>query len=116
MGPPGSRVRELTLTLISHIEASVVNVGDLLLKEVSKKTEIGHKIDDYIKNMLYVPDDTVVHVLKEHLDTLDKSQNIIIEGFPKTIYQSMAIIKERVIPDLLIVVNYPEEECESFLK
>lgn len=109
-------MRELTLQLSDHFAATVVSVGDLLKKEVSKKTEIGHKIDEYIKHLLYVPDDLVVKVLKEHLETLEKPQNFLIEGFPKTLYQSMAIIKEKVIPDLLIVVNFPDKDCEAFLK
>jgi adenylate kinase len=116
VGPPGSDVRTLTLQLSTHFEATVVSVGDLLNKEVSKKTDTGQKIEEYIKETLYVPDDLVVKVLKAHLSTLDKSQNFIIEGFPKTLYQSMAIVKEKIIPDLFIVVNYPEEQFKNFAK
>lgn len=109
-------MRELTLQLSTHFEAAVVSVGDLLKKEVSKKTEAGQKIEEYIKETLYVPDDLVVKILMAHLSTLDKSQNFIIEGFPKTLYQSMAIVKQKIVPDLFIVVNYPEESCKSFAK
>jgi adenylate kinase len=104
------------LQLSDHFEAKVVSVGDLLKKEVSKKTDIGQTIDEYMKNMLYTPDDQVVKILVSHLSTLDKTQNVIIEGFPKTLYQSMAIVKAKVIPDLLVVVNYPESDCQTFLK
>lgn len=93
-----------------------MSVGDLLKKEVSKKTEAGQKIEEYIKETLYVPDDLVVKILIAHLSTLDKHQNFIIEGFPKTLYQSMAIVKEKIIPDLFIVVNYPEDSCRAFAK
>jgi hypothetical protein len=116
VGPPGSNVRELTLQLSDHFEAVVVSVGDLLKKEVSKKTEIGHRIDEYIRNMLYAPDSLVVQVLRDHIAGLDKTKNIIIEGFPKTLYQSMAIIQEKILPDLLLVVNYSEDQCHTFLK
>lgn len=109
-------MRELTLQLSTHFEATVVSVGDLLKKEVSKKTEAGQKIEEYIKETLYVPDDLVVKILMAHLSTLDKNQNFIIEGFPKTLYQSMAIVKQKIIPDLFIVVNYPEDSCKGFAK
>jgi hypothetical protein len=62
VGPPGSNVRELTLHLSDHFETVVVSVGDLLKKEVSKKTEIGQKMKEYINNLLYVPDDLVIDV------------------------------------------------------
>lgn len=91
-------------------------MGDLLNKEVSKKTEDGQKIEDYIKETLYVPDDLVVKTLVSHLSTLDKSKNLIIEGFPKTLYQSMAMVKAKIVPDVLIVVNYPDENCLKFAR
>ena len=57
-----------------------------MTKEVNKKTEIGEKIDEYIKNMLYVPDEIVMTILQNHLNTLDREKDVIIEGFPKTSY------------------------------
>ena len=57
-----------------------------MTKEVNKKTEIGEKIDEYIKNMLYVPDEMVMTVLQNHLNSLDREKDVIVEGFPKTPY------------------------------
>lgn len=91
-------------------------MGDLLNKEVSKKTEDGQKIEEYIKETLYVPDDLVVKTLVSHLATLDKSKNLIIEGFPKTLYQSMAMVKAKIIPDVLLVLNYPDDICLSLAR
>lgn len=116
VGPPGSNVRELALSLSDHLNAEVVSVGDLLQKEVSKKTEIGQKAYEYMKNMLYASDDLVVKILHEHLQTLDKTKNVIVEGFPKTLYQSMAMVKGKIIPDLFIVVNFSDAQCEHFIK
>lgn len=116
VGPPGSKVRGLTLHLSDHFETVVVSVGDLLKKEVSKKTEIGQRIEEYIKNLLYVPDDLVIDILKEHLATLDQEKDILIEGFPKTIYQSMAMQRAGILPDLFLLVNYPNDQCEDFVR
>lgn len=91
-------------------------MGDLLVKEVNKKTEIGEKIDKYIKNMLYVPDEIVFKVLKENLDSYSHEKNVIVEGYPKTAYQSMALVRSGIIPDLFVLVNYTQKECETFSK
>lgn len=109
-------MRELTLQLSDHFETDVISVGDLLKKEVSKKTEVGEKIDEYIKNMLYVPDEIVFKILKAHLDGISREKNIIVEGYPKTPYQSMALVRNGVIPDLFIVVNYSQEGCQKFVR
>lgn len=83
---------------------------------MSKKTEVGEKIDEYIKNMLYVPDEIVFKILKDHLDGISREKNIIVEGYPKTPYQSMALVRNGVIPDLFIIVNYGQEKCNSFAR
>lgn len=41
VGPPGSEVREISLQLSDYLGFNCVSVGDLLKKEVSKKTEFG---------------------------------------------------------------------------
>ncbi len=42
VGPPGSNVRELSLSLCDYFHYTCVSVGDLLKKEISKKSELGH--------------------------------------------------------------------------
>ena len=81
VGPPGSNVRELTLHLSDHFETVVVSVGDLLKKEVSKKTEIGQKMKEYINNLLYVPDDLVIDV---RLFSINRDWEWKIIDFEKT--------------------------------
>jgi len=54
--------------------------------------------------------------LKEHLATLDQEKDILIEGFPKTIYQSMAMQRAGILPDMFLLVNYPNEQCEDFVR
>jgi adenylate kinase len=115
-GPPGSAVRELTLQLSDHFETEVISVGDLLVKEMNKKTDIGEKIDKYVKSLLYVPDDIVFKILKENLDSYKPEKNIIVEGYPKTAYQSMALIREGIIPDLFVLVNFSDSQNEIFAK
>ncbi len=41
VGPPGSNVRELTLQICDHYGYTCVSVGDLLKREISKKSDIG---------------------------------------------------------------------------
>lgn len=114
IGPPGSDVRELALLLSSHFDSVIVSVGDLLKKEVNKKTEKGLKIEEDIKNLLYVQDSLIIDILYDHLKTINQNKNIIIEGFPKTIYQSKYLLNKGIIPSAIIVVNYSIEKCIDY--
>jgi nucleoside-triphosphatase THEP1 len=40
IGPPGSKVRELALSLTEYFKFNFVSVGDLLIKELSKKSTL----------------------------------------------------------------------------
>lgn len=67
VGPPGSKVKEVALRLSQHFKATMISVGDLLKKEVVKKTDLGQQIEEYINNFLYVPDSIVVEVVIKYI-------------------------------------------------
>lgn len=58
MGPPGCRKKEKALTLGEEFGYVTVSVGDLLDREVSKKSEVGKKIADARERFDYgtIPD------------------------------------------------------------
>ena len=53
MGPPGSNRKENALALAEHFGWSCISIGDLLKKEVSKKSDYGKAISDNIKISTY---------------------------------------------------------------
>jgi adenylate kinase len=53
VGPPGSNRKENALALAEHFNWSCISVGDLLKKEVSKKSDIGKTIADSLKQYKY---------------------------------------------------------------
>lgn len=55
-------------------------------------------------------------ILKEHLATLDQEKDILIEGFPKTIYQSMAMQRAGILADMFLQVNYNQEDAEGYVR
>ena len=46
MGPPASRKKEKALTLAEEFGYVAVSVGDLLEREISKKSELGKRIEE----------------------------------------------------------------------
>ena len=60
VGPPGSNVKQISLRLSQYFNSVMISVGDLLNKEIVKKTDLGQQIEEYIKNFVYVPDEIVV--------------------------------------------------------
>jgi len=114
VGPPGSNVRELSLQLADYLGYACASVGDLLIKEISKKTDLGKTIEEYYRQLKYVPDDIVTELVKKHLQTLEKEKkSYILEGFPKTRVQGLSLQRAGVIPDTFLVLNLPDQEIEK---
>ncbi len=53
MGPPGSFRKENALALAEYFSWQCISVGDLLKKEVSKKSDYGKAISESLKNYRY---------------------------------------------------------------
>jgi adenylate kinase len=50
VGPPGTARKETALALGEYFNWSAISVGDLLNKEVSKKSDLGKEISESYKN------------------------------------------------------------------
>lgn len=109
IGPPGSKRKEHILTLAENFEDfkyEAIWVGDLLSKEVSKKSELGKKIVDSRKTYSYVPDDVVIELVTKQIKQLEsENKSWIIEGFPRTRKQAIWITKMNFIPDHIILLD-----------
>lgn len=93
VGPPGSKRKEIALSLGEYLSEEgensfvCISVGDLLRKEIQKKSEFGKQIVESRKNYSYVKDEIVIELVKHQIEQLEKDQagsSWIIEGFPRT--------------------------------
>jgi adenylate kinase len=53
VGPPGSSRKETALALGEYFNWSAISVGDMLNKELSKKSDFGKEIAESYKNLQY---------------------------------------------------------------
>ncbi len=106
MGPPGSSRKEHALALAGHFDWTCISVGDLLKKEVTKKSEYGKIIAKAQKVYEYPPDNIVVDLVKKQILQYEKEGvSWIIEGFPRTKVQAISLQKIGVIPDKFILLD-----------
>jgi len=67
MGPPGSFRQENALFLSEHFSWKCITTGDLLRKEVSKKSALGGRIAECNKEYHYVDDNIVIDLVKKEI-------------------------------------------------
>lgn len=121
MGPPGSNRKEIALQLNEYLSEtmnlSCISVGDLLNKEIQKKSELGQEIVESRKTYSYVKDETVIKLVKGHIEALEKERKSwIIEGFPRTRKQALALQKMGFILDKFILLEVEKEQSIEKVK
>ena len=108
MGPPGSNRKENALALGEYFSWACISMGDLLKKEISKKTEFAQVITEAIKLYRYVPDHIIIELVKRQVQQHEHDgQSWILEGFPRTQVQALALQHLGIVPDKVILMDVP---------
>ena len=87
MGPPGAGKGTQAKILSQKYSLVHLSTGDILRKEIDKKSFTGLEAQKYMNAGNLVPDDVLLAMMKSTLTEL-KDQGVILDGFPRTIPQA----------------------------
>lgn len=68
-----------------------ISTGDIFREEIAKGSELGEKIKHYVEQGLLVPDEIVIEVVKNRLMQPDVANGFILDGYPRTLRQAVAL-------------------------
>jgi len=88
LGPPGVGKGTAANKLSKKLGIPHIATGDMLRENAAKKTKLGMKAKSYMDSGALVPDDLVIEMVKERLQSKDCKNGFILDGFPRTIYQA----------------------------
>ncbi len=113
-GAPGSGKGTQSENLIKKYNLAHISTGDVLRAEMKNGTELGKLAEGYISKGQLVPDDVVIGMLANVLDTKKDAAGVIFDGYPRTVAQSDALDKmlEERGQEVSIVVSLDVEEPE----
>lgn len=92
-GPPGAGKGTQAQLLVDHFNFLHISTGDLLRHEIADKTELGLEAKKFIDAGDLVPDEIVIGMIKNHIETLCAVPGVIYDGFPRTVAQAIALDK-----------------------
>ncbi len=91
-GPPGSGKGTQAAILIEKYNLKHISTGDLLRSEVAAETELGLEAKKFMDKGDLVPDEVVIGMIGNKLDTeANKVNGFIFDGFPRTVAQAKAL-------------------------
>jgi len=87
LGPPGSGKGTVAEMLVEK-GYTHVSTGDLLREQIRLETPLGLEAKALMDNGKFVPDETVVGMVRRLLEAADPAQRFLFDGFPRTLAQA----------------------------
>jgi adenylate kinase len=88
LGPPGVGKGTQAEGISSRENIEHISSGELLRNAVDDKTEIGLKAKEYIEQGLLVPDELVVNIVADRINSVECKRGFILDGFPRNLVQA----------------------------
>jgi adenylate kinase len=91
LGPPGSGKGTQGERLNEDLRLPYYATGDILRGAVRDETELGRTAKEYMDRGDLVPDEVIVGVIAERIDSSEARDGFILDGFPRTTPQAEAL-------------------------
>ncbi|HET6615532.1 MAG TPA: adenylate kinase [Dehalococcoidia bacterium] len=90
-GPPGVGKGTQAAIIAERAGWAHISTGDMFRKHVADGTELGKRVKSIMDQGLLVPDNLVIEMFMDRLAGLRPDQGFILDGFPRTLVQAMAL-------------------------
>jgi adenylate kinase len=91
LGPPGSGKGTQGERLNADLRLPYYATGDILRGAVRDETPLGKSAKEYMDAGDLVPDEVIVGVIAERIDSEEAADGFILDGFPRTVPQAEAL-------------------------
>src|SRR5438552_8569118 len=117
LGPPGAGKGTQAERFARTRGIPKISTGDILRDAVSAGTDIGRRAKAIMDRGELVSDDVMIGIVKERLERADAAAGFVLDGFPRTVAQAMALdgIMNGRDPLIIIDVVVPEVQLISRL-
>jgi adenylate kinase len=105
LGPPGAGKGTQAKILEDRFGYRQISTGDMLRRHRADKTALGAEAQSYMDAGKLVPDDLVIRMVEAELANAD---NVIVDGFPRTIPQAEAfdaLLKRKGLKSVAVIFD-----------
>jgi adenylate kinase len=91
LGPPGSGKGTQGERLQEDFRLPYYATGDILRAAVAEGSELGRTAKEYMDRGDLVPDEVIIGVIAERVESEEAADGFILDGFPRTVGQAEAL-------------------------
>ena len=107
-GPPGSGKGTQAELMCKRTGFAHYSTGDQFRYEITQKTKIGKKVNEYVKQGTLVPDTIVLELTKNFIKN-NEDNGVVFDGFPRTLIQAEGL-------DEILDNKRKEVDCAIFIE
>lgn len=114
LGPPGSGKGTQARRLMERYGIPQVSTGDILRAKRKEKSKVGLEIKEIMESGKLVPDEMVIEIVKERLQSEDCAYGYLLDGFPRNVSQADSLDQflEEIDSRISQVINLEVNEEE----
>ncbi|RIV24548.1 adenylate kinase [Alicyclobacillaceae bacterium I2511] len=91
LGLPGAGKGTQAARIQQEFAIPHISTGDMFRAAISAETELGATVKSFLDRGILVPDEVTIAVVKERLNASDTANGFLLDGFPRTLQQAMAL-------------------------
>jgi adenylate kinase len=91
LGPQGSGKGTQAKRIAEEFGVPHIATGDMLRGAIAAETPFGLEVKPIVERGSLVPDDLMIGLIRERLDEDDAREGFILDGFPRTMAQALAL-------------------------
>jgi adenylate kinase len=91
LGPPGAGKGTQAERLQDDFHLPYIATGDMLRAQVAEDTELGRKAKEYMDRGDLVPDDVIIGMILDCVNSGNCADGFLLDGFPRTPEQAKAL-------------------------
>jgi adenylate kinase len=114
LGPPGAGKGTQAERLREDFDVAYIATGDILRKAVAEETDLGKKAKEYMNNGDLVPDEVIIGVILEEVESDAAQDGFLLDGFPRTVDQAKALDEALARLDrrltAVLLIDAPDDE------
>jgi adenylate kinase len=92
-GPPGSGKGTQSVKLAEKFNLKHLSTGDMLRAEIAAGTELRKKMSLIMSKGELVPDEVVIEMIANKIDSTKGAAGFLFDGFPRTVAQTISLEK-----------------------
>ena len=105
LGAPGAGKGTQAEVVSKKLNIPTISTGNIIREALKSGSELGKQAKSYMDAGKLVPDEVVIGIIKDRLNEEDCKEGFVLDGFPRTLPQAVALEKMGVTIDQVIEIN-----------